>query len=143
MTPTFSECIFTVDDDEDDRFLLQQVFLQQSPTCLLKPIPNGEKLVEILAQTDNLPTLILLDLNMPFMSGFEVLKIIRENRTYDSVQVVIFTTSDNIQDQQQALKLGANGFLTKPATLEELNQIVLHIKHKWLLGKCISPKSCC
>jgi len=143
MTPALSECIFVVDDDEDDRFLLQQVFFRQSPTCTLKPIANGEKLVETLAQTTNLPTLVLLDLNMPFMGGFEALKIIRGNRLYDTVQVVIFTTSDNVQDKQQALKLGADGFLTKPATLEELNQTVLHIKHKWLLGKCISSDNCC
>ncbi|MCX6215733.1 response regulator [Spirosoma sp.] len=129
-------CVFHVDDDEDDRFLLQQVFRQYSPECEIKPLDNGEELLEALAATPVLPSLILLDLNMPIMGGFEVLRSIRQEPIYDSIPVVILTTSDQSTDRHMASELKADGFIPKPPTLKQLNQIVLELKQNWLEGRC-------
>lgn len=137
MTSLPAECVFLVDDDEDDRFLIHQIFKQLSPQCVLKLIPNGRQLLEALKQTSKLPTLILLDLNMPLMGGFEALASIRQQSSYDAIPVIILTTSDQAADRQQAIALKADGFMTKPVTIEELNQLVLQLRHTWLEGSCV------
>ena len=136
MSLTSHECVFLVDDDEDDRFLIKQVFRQYSPECKLKDLANGEELLSALTEAPELPSLVLLDLNMPLMGGMEALGRIRQNAIYNDVPVVILTTSDHPQDQQQAAQLGANGFLTKPVSIEAMNQLVLQVKKEWLQGKC-------
>ncbi|SOD83283.1 response regulator [Spirosoma fluviale] len=140
MNQISCNCIFHVDDDEDDRFLLQQVFQQYCPTCEIKPLSSGEELLEFMADASVLPSLILLDMNMPVMGGFETLRSIRQESRYDSVPVIILTTSDQMADQQMASELKANGFITKPPTLKQLNQIVIELKRTWLEGKSIAIK---
>lgn len=129
-------CVFLVDDDEDDVFLLQRVFAQHSPICLLEPLADGEHLLKALSQARMLPRLILLDLNMPVMGGLEALRLIRRQPRYDAISIVILTTSDQDADQHRAAEWGANGFLTKPSTLEGLNQMVLRLRMNWLEGRC-------
>lgn len=138
MNPLFKECVFLVDDDEDDRFLVKEVFKQSSPECKLRLLSNGEELIQALAQTDHLPSLVLLDINMPFMGGMEALKIIRQNPAYDTIPIIMLTTSDQLSDRQQATMLKANGFITKPPTLQQLNNEVLRLKRDWLQGNCVS-----
>ncbi|WP_169921789.1 response regulator [Spirosoma rigui] len=130
-----TDCVFIVDDDEDDRFLVQQIFEQQSPESELRTLVNGAELLQTLAESDNLPDLILLDLNMPVMSGLETLERVRQNPAYESVPIVILTTSDQAIDKQRATRLRANGFITKPPTIKQYNEIVLNLKRDWLSGK--------
>lgn len=136
MNQIFHGCVFHVDDDEDDRFLLHQVFQQYSPECTLKPLTNGEELLDTLQETTILPSLILLDLNMPFMGGFEALRIIRQQARYDGIPILLLTTSDQASDRLLATELKADGFITKPSSLQQLNLIVLELRQTWLSGKC-------
>ncbi|WP_461152022.1 response regulator [Spirosoma pulveris] len=108
----------------------------------MKLLFNGEELLLALETSVDLPTLILLDLNMPFMGGFEALRLIRQQPRYDAVPVVILTTSDQAADRQEAIALKADGFITKPATVEGLNQVVLHLRQAWLKGKCVGVQRC-
>lgn len=124
--------VFIVDDDEDDRFLVQQIFNQQSPDSQLKTLSNGAELLETLAESIRLPNLILLDLNMPVMSGLETLERVRQNPAYESVPIVILTTSDQAVDRQLASRLRANGFITKPPTIKQYNEVVLNLQREWL-----------
>jgi CheY-like chemotaxis protein len=141
MNPLLKECVYLVDDDEDDRFLVQQVFKQTSPECTLRLLGNGEELIQALTQAESLPSLILLDVNMPFMGGMEALRIIRENPAYDRVPIVMLTTSDQLSDRQQATSLKANGFITKPPTLQQLNHEIMRLRQDWLLGNCVSKQT--
>jgi CheY-like chemotaxis protein len=130
-------CVFVVDDDEDDQFLIQHVFGHHSPECRINSIMNGVELLDALAAVELLPALVLLDLNMPVMGGLEALALIRKEPKYDSLPVVILTTSNQTIDQQRALELGANGFVTKPLLLQEYNQLILTLRKQWLIGRCI------
>ncbi len=98
---------------------------------------NGVELLDALAAVELLPALVLLDLNMPVMGGLEALALIRKEPKYDSLPVVILTTSNQTIDQQRALELGANGFVTKPLLLQEYNQLILTLRKQWLIGRCI------
>ncbi|UHG93958.1 response regulator [Spirosoma oryzicola] len=135
MTLQSTPCVFLVDDDEDDRFLVQQVFKQYNPEFTLKSFFNGQELLNALAVTTRLPKLVLLDLNMPFMGGLEALAFLRKDAKYDTMPIVILTTSDNYADKQRATELKANDFFTKPGAIDELNQLLLKLRHKWLIDQ--------
>lgn len=130
-------CVIVVDDDADDLFIIEQALRRYSPECQVELLETGADLLSNLASSSNLPSLILLDLNMPRMNGLETLRLIRQERSSQELPVVILTTSDQAQDQQQARQLEANDFITKPATLTGYSDVVQQLRKKWLLGRCI------
>lgn len=127
--------VILVDDDEDDRFLIQTAFRQPGCTCLLQAVSSGHDLFQLLAESVGLPSLLLLDLNMPLMNGFEVLKHLRAHIDYRSIPVIILTTSDGQRDYQLACALGAASFLTKPPTLNQLTKVLAQVKQDWLVDE--------
>lgn len=140
LTPT--SCVFLVDDDEDDCFLVQHVFARYSPECQLTTLPDGQALLTALGQDSVLPSLVLLDINMPRMDGFEALIRIRQQVRLADLPVVMLTTSADAQDAERASQLGASGFITKPATIQAFNEAVLRLRQRWLLGQCVPLRSC-
>ena len=130
-------CVFVADDDEDDRYLLARAFADYSPGCRLQFAQDGMALLDALNQTGSRPALILLDLNMPRLNGFEALKVLREHPVYQDTPIVILTTSDALPDRQQASELGANDFITKPMNGVQLGEVVSQLRSKWLVGKCV------
>ncbi|SFF39627.1 response regulator [Spirosoma endophyticum] len=131
-----SPCVFIADDDEDDCYLLARAFSEHSPECRLQFASNGEVLLETLAQSKAMPSLILLDLNMPRLDGFEALQWLRKNPLYQATPVVILTTSEAQEDQQRARELGANEFITKPLDARALGETVTQLRRTWLLDRC-------
>src|SRR4051812_5214500 len=65
-----------------------------------------------------LPDILLLDLKMPRMDGFEVLKEVRKSTTFSGLRIIVLTSSEDIQDVNRAYDLGANSFLVKPLEFE-------------------------
>jgi CheY-like chemotaxis protein len=124
--------IFVADDDEDDHYLLQTAFQEHCPTCQLQFANDGLKLLEALSQSSLSPSLIILDLNMPRLDGFETLQILRHNPVYAQTPIVILTTSDNQSDRRQAFELQANEFVTKPLSLDGLTRLVQQFRRTWL-----------
>lgn len=129
--------VFVADDDEDDRLLLRYAFAQHSPECELIFAEDGLALLDALALLQSEPCLIILDLNMPRLNGFEALQVLRLNSQYAHTPVVILTTSSDTTDRQYAYALGANEYLTKPISLELLGQLVLHLRKVWHLDQCV------
>ena len=87
-----------------------------------------------LSQADQLPRLILLDLNMPRKNGFENLKELRSVADYAHLPVVMLTTSSANEDRQRSLALGANHFLTKPLSYEQLRELAQQLSQEWQLA---------
>ena len=136
MPPNPYPCVFVADDDEDDRYLLAKAFEQHSPQCRLIFAEDGVALLDALANSASPPCLILLDLNMPRLNGFEALERLRAHPFYKHTPIVILTTSDSDQDRQDAQALGANEFVTKPLDMTRLGQLVVRLRSEWLLGRC-------
>ncbi|GAB5563735.1 MAG: response regulator [Winogradskyella sp.] len=75
---------------------------------------NGEEALNILEDRDNLPDIILLDLNMPKISGIEFLKILKADDTLKYLPTIILTTSSNERDLLECYKIGIAGYVLKP-----------------------------
>jgi CheY-like chemotaxis protein len=79
-----------------------------------------------------LPRLVLLDLHMPRMDGFEVLKRLRADERTRLLPVVVYSSSDQESDQREAYRLGANDFIGKPVGYEAFCETVAQLERSWL-----------
>lgn len=127
--------IVLVDDDEDDRYIFQEAFLQTGCKNSFVQFENGTLLLKYLetADPDEYPSLILLDLNMPVMDGREVLKTVKANPQWRHIPVIVFTTSRLGKDRKTAYDLGANCFISKPSGYQEVLDISKSIAMLWCL----------
>ncbi|MFD2571957.1 response regulator [Spirosoma soli] len=112
--------VWVVDDDEDDQLFIRTAFASISPPISVLTLNDGEELLPKLAEYDELPQLILLDINMPYSNGFDTLKQLRTTSKYATLPVVMLTTSSDESDRQHSLSLGADQFITKPANFNQL-----------------------
>ncbi len=123
--------VLLVDDDEDDRFFMEQAFKSDSPHARVYVAADGQQAIDRLGSMHPLPDGILLDLNMPGLSGFDVLRHLKRSVQYQAIPVVILTTSEALEDQQQARTLGAERFITKPTTQRGLSALAEQIRGRW------------
>ena len=117
--------------DEDDRLLINEAFNNSCQCFNLQIVGDGEELLEVLHNKGKNPDLILLDLNMPRMDGFEVLESIKGDPQLKKIPVIIFTTTDEQSALAKTYCNGANSFIRKPATFEQLSHIVKVIASYW------------
>jgi CheY-like chemotaxis protein len=122
-----------VDDDPDDLYLIEHAFTRIMPSIVIKQLYDGEELLPNLEKAAKLPRLVLLDLNMQRMNGFETLAELRRNPAYKDLPVIILTTSDAEADRQRSLALGADGFLTKPPSQEGIVHMLKQLTADWQL----------
>jgi CheY-like chemotaxis protein len=133
--------ILYVEDEEADVELLQHVLGKVGVHNPLHTVKDGKLATDYLAgkepfddrQRHPLPGLVLLDLNLPYWSGFEVLEWIRRQPQLRRVPVVILSSSNRPDDIARAYDAGANGYLVKPNALGELTSLVLALRDFWLL----------
>ncbi len=126
--------VFIVDDDEDDRESIRDAFRENKHTHNYVFMQNGDELMGHFAETaaKKNPSLILLDLNMPGMNGRDVLKEIKKNEELKPIPVIVITTSSSVKDKEASYKLGANCFVTKPDSYQELVELTNSIARLWL-----------
>jgi CheY-like chemotaxis protein len=111
--------IIIVEDDEEDRMLLTEAFVPKGFNDFLV-LSSGPELLSYLDSLDDetyLPHLIITDLNMPFVSGFDLLRLIKSNPRYQQIEVIVFSTSSLQDDISKSTALGAKQFITKPVQL--------------------------
>ncbi|RYY40418.1 MAG: response regulator [Chitinophagaceae bacterium] len=114
------------DDDPDDRQLLMEIFSDYSASVELLTFPDALLLLEYLQSLQPLqpqPALIILDQNMPGLTGINAIPYLRALSHIEEVPMVIFTTSSQPHEAARARQLGA-GFVTKPLTAAQVQQIV-------------------
>lgn len=126
-----------VEDNEDDVFLMKRAIKDADIKNPLHVVENGQAAVDYLAGNDKfenrshypLPAVVFLDLKLPRKSGHDVLSWIRNNDEFDSMVVVVLTSSEEPADIKMSYRLGANSYLIKPPTSQELLNIA---KWYWL-----------
>lgn len=133
MDPRMKHSVLIVDDDTDDRESIRDAFLENQHHQEYCFMVNGDQLITHLnGSPSKKPSLILLDLNMPGKSGNEVLKEIKSSDQLKSIPVIVITTSSSSKDREQSYLHGANCFLTKPDSYQELLAITDSIARLWL-----------
>ena len=122
-----------MDDDADDREIIRDAFENTADHSDYVFIENGDRLIEFLESKDaELPSLIMLDLNMPGKDGRETLKEIKAHKRFQQIPTIVFTTSSSVRDREIVYSLGANCFITKPDTFQKLTEITTAIGKLWL-----------
>jgi CheY-like chemotaxis protein len=132
--------ILLAEDDEDDIFLLRHACGKVGLTNPLQVVNDGEQVLAYLRgegrysdrKTYPFPLLILLDLKMPKMNGLETLSAIRNDPNLHRLVVILFSSSSQESDINQAFDLRANSYLVKPATNEHMVSALSKIRDFWL-----------
>ena len=132
--------ILLVEDNPDDVDLVRHAFRRAGVEATLQVVSRGDEAVAYLSGeppfadriAHPLPRLILLDLKLPRMSGFEVLTWIRGYEATQYIPIVVLTSSDQNGDIQRAHRLGANSYLTKPVARDRLVSMLRSIDDYWL-----------
>ena len=122
--------ILLVEDNEDDVFIMERAMLKLPLTPRMHVAADGRQALDYLQgcgkYSDRLaypiPSLIFLDLKLPFLHGFEVLEWINSQPSLKNIPVAILTSSAEPKDRQTAIRLGAKTFLVKPPTPEVVVQ---------------------
>jgi len=112
--------IFLVDDDVDDQLFFTDALKEIDERIKCTIANNGRDALLQLKNLDTLPEILFLDLNMPFMNGYECLSQLKNENRLSKIPVVIFTTSNDPKDAEITHQLGADVFLSKP---NEFNQL--------------------
>jgi two-component system response regulator len=115
--------VIYVDDSVNDREIVAECYSGSRLENRLVTMGSGEDLLrhleEVVQGLAHLPALILLDVNMPVMDGFEVLRTIRAKPALRDVPLIMLTGSDSLSDRERAMALGANDLKVKPCNLED------------------------
>ena len=125
--------ILIVDDDADDREIIKDAFVASQQDYEYIFFENGDKLMDYLNSCDenNFPSLVMLDLNMPGKDGRASLKEIKTDKRLHIIPVIVFTTSSSQRDKTISYDFGANCFVTKPDTFNNLADITACIAKLW------------
>lgn len=117
--------IFLADDDEDDQQLLKDAFITLNSRITFYTADNGKEALSSLNSltVEQLPCLIVLDYNMPELTGAEVLQHIVQQQRYTGVPKVIWTTSNSPMHKEYCLSIGADDYLVKPDNIRDIEQL--------------------
>lgn len=139
--------ILVIDDSSTDVMLLKRAFQKAGVMNPLHWVKSGGEAINYLKgeapylsrANYPLPSVILLDLNIPDGNAFDLLSWIREQFPSGGLLIVVLTPVQGIQKLNRAYSLGANSFLTKSGHVEELRELISIFSGYWLLNNCPSP----
>ena len=131
-----SRQILLVEDSPSDAHLAMRAFSQSQFASTVKHAKDGSEALAMLRREGRYrdyprPDLIFLDLNMPRVSGRQVLEELRVDPDLGLIPIVILSTSRDQTDVQDAYRLGTNSYVVKPVDLKEFFQAIEAIQHYW------------
>lgn len=141
--------VLIVEDSLADQEILRRAFLSVDHGCDLRMLLDGEAALCYLQHTEPFappvsapqPDLILLDLNLPNLTGREVLERIRANPRIRHIPVIILTTTQAQHEILECYRLGANCFITKPSNFSEFVELIRFTCTYWFQFAKLPPHS--
>lgn len=132
--------VLYVEDEECDRMFMEAAFWKAGMGEAFRTVVDGREAMSYLAgdgvyadrSRHPMPAVMLLDLNLPLVSGFDVLKWMRGRPELAALPVVIFSSSSREEDKVRGLGLGANEYMAKPQTLGGFSEVVERVRKRWL-----------
>lgn len=121
--------IVIAEDDEDDQLFIREALAKTAFKGTIDCVTDGSKLLHLLQNewTGTPPGLILLDINMPVMDGYQALREIKQDTQLRHIPTVVLTASLNAADEQRCYALGADRFFRKPLSLQEYDLVAARI----------------
>ncbi len=132
--------VLLADDDENDRYLLDLAFEKNGLPNVLQVVRNGEEAIDYL-RGDGVysdrekypwPSLMLLDLKMPLVDGFEVLAWWQKQEKTRALPIIILSSSSQERDIQRAMALGATEYCAKPVDFQHVLVVARKLRDRWL-----------
>lgn len=127
-----------VEDNDDHAELLEQC-LEPELISEIQRFSDGEKAIRFLRDCSPLPDLVILDLNLPRVSGHEVLAFLKNDARLQRIPVVVFTTSGSDEDRTRAYLSHVNSYLLKPTDFDQFQETVNEICNYWRQLNCPAP----
>lgn len=134
--------VVIIEDDADDQEMLAEVFQKLNYANKILFFADGNDALKHLNETDELPFLILSDINMPRINGMELRKQVQENEKLNvkCIPYLFFTTTSEKKFVVDAYSASAQGFFKKPSSYDKLESTIRIIMEYWT--ECISPNQC-
>ncbi|REA63033.1 response regulator [Dyadobacter luteus] len=131
MKPKKDFHVLLVEDDIDDQQLIEEAFQDSDLPVHLDFATDGRQALDMLSKAAYAPDLILLDLNMPVMNGFEVLSQLQLRNLSSRTPVVILTTSSDKDQVNRSYDLGASSYIVKPRKYTDLQVMANNLRSYW------------
>lgn len=127
-----------IDDNASDRMLAEEAFEQVCPDCTLTSVAGGREALQLLRTETFQPDVILLDINMPGMNGFQLLAELKSDPALRKIPVVMLTTSSAQGDITQAYSLHASSYLVKSSAFDAFLEQVETFLRYWRANRVAS-----
>jgi DNA-binding response OmpR family regulator len=131
--------VLLVEDNPQDEFLMLRALRKANVQATIDVVRDGQQAIDYLlrtgefsSRTEGLPALVLLDLNLPKLSGLDVLKRLRAEPHTQLLPVVMFTSSDDERDRVRSYSCGANSYVSKPLEFSEFMTSAGRLGTYWL-----------
>ena len=131
--------VIVIEDDLDDQEILEEVFIKLNYSNEIVFFSNGQEALDYLNSTDRNPFLILSDINLPKLNGFELRDKIRLDAKLQTkcIPYLFFSTTTNQKAVVDAYSLSVQGFFVKPNKVDELEKVIKIIMDYWM--HCVAP----
>jgi len=131
---TQNKPILLIEDNPLDVDLTLRAFKKRNLTNEILVARDGEEALQYIKKWDagdQIPIVILLDLNLPKVNGLEVLEKIKKHPKYNTIPIVVLTTSSDNKDIEGAYKLGVNSYIIKPVNFDKFVEVASQIELYW------------
>ncbi|MCU0524415.1 MAG: response regulator [Elainella sp. Prado103] len=140
MLPGVCEPLLIAEDSDEDFVTLQRLMQRMQVSNPIYRCPDGDSVLDFLHRVGDYqdpgiaprPSVILLDLNLPGTDGRDVLEQLKQDQCFKEIPIVVFTTSSNPKDIEFCYRKGANGYLVKPVSSQDLQKTVQAFVEYWL-----------
>ena len=129
------------DDDSDDREMFSEALAAIDPQIVCEGVEDGHAALQLLSggEVDH-PNIIFIDINMPVMNGWDLLKNLKSDTQFMDIPVIVYSTSSRETDREIAQDLGANCFVTKPDSFKHvksmLEVVLSHLQNNQVSEMC-------
>lgn len=129
--------ILFIEDDAIESMKLQRTITKLGMRHRIQNARNGEEALAMLNSSDQLPDLILLDLNMPRMNGIEFLDVLKQDEKLKYLPTIILTTSQNRADLLECFRIGIAGYIIKPLKYAEYESKLQRVLEYWEINELV------
>ena len=138
------DVVLLAEDSEDDLFLMRRAFRKAGVNNRVIEVRDGDEAITYLEGKGRyfdrkqypLPCVIITDLKMPKVNGFELLRWLHERPEFHPVPKLVLSSSDEPRDREEAASLGACGYFVKPGAVTDLVKVVAEINEDWISQHC-------